>query len=188
MLSECVDSARLAELARNGTGQGFSLSVKNLARLSACLYQVDEDESGARQDSSELAVEMKFDVGPEGFPRLTMAITGCLSLPCQRCLELVAWPVQIETRLSILDNDEQTQLIASPFDSILVNADGLDIETVIEDEILAALPMALAHRNGSGCRQAGGEESDSAKHTELMQKPFANLANLVGGRKSDVDD
>ncbi|MAF83519.1 MAG: YceD family protein [Gammaproteobacteria bacterium] len=188
MLSERVDSAQLAELAKKGFGQVVSLPVVDFARLSACLYQAGGDQSGTDQDSAELALNVKFDVGPEGFPRVAISVTGCLSLSCQRCLEPMAWPVRIETRLSVLDSDEQTELIASPFDSILMNADGLDIATVIEDEILAALPIALVHRDGPGCQSAGGDESNSTIEAELMQRPFADLANIVGGRKSNVDD
>jgi len=111
-----------------------------------------------------------------------------LSLQCQRCIKPVAWPVRNETRLSVLDSDEQTELVASPFDSVLIGANGLDLAAVVEDEILAALPMAPVHQDEPKCRPASREESDSVIEAELTQRPFADLASLVGRRESDADD
>ena len=191
MLSEHVDSTRLDELARKGAGLAFSLPVADFARLSACTCSTDMGQTGSGQetvDTGELAANVQFDVGPDGFPRVGLSVTGCLSLQCQRCLEPVTWPVRIETRLSILDSDEQKELIANPFDSVLISADGLDLATVIEDEILAALPMVPVHTDEPKCRAAGGEDSNSEIDAELMQRPFADLASLVGSRKSEADD
>jgi len=139
-------------------------------------------------DPGELAANIQFDIGPDGFPRVGLTVTGRLSLQCQRCLEPVTWPVRIETRLSVLDSDEQTELIENPFDSVLISADGLDLATVIEDEILAALPMVPVHRDNPKCRQASGEDSNWEIDAELTHRPFTDLASLVGSRKSDADD
>jgi len=186
MLSEHVDLARLGELARKGVGMAQCLSAKDLVRLSACTLQAG---AGQQTDESvELTADVRFDVGPEGFPRVSVAIKGHLSLQCQRCLEPLAWPVRIETCLSVLDDEEQTELIASPYDSVLINADGLNLVEVIEDEILAALPMVPVHEDGPNCRSACGADNNSTIDAELKQRPFADLVSLVGSRKSEVDD
>jgi len=191
MLSEHVDSTRLDELARKGVGLAFALPAVDFARLSACTYGTDMGQTGSGQDLAdpgELAANIQFDIGPDGFPRVGLTVTGRLSLQCQRCLEPVTWPVRIETRLSVLDSDEQTEVIENPFDSVLISADGLDLATVIEDEILAALPMVPVHRDNPKCRQASGEDSNWEIDAELTHRPFTDLASLVGSRKSDADD
>ena len=183
MLSKNVDSAQLKELARKGVSTTLHVPVSDLARLSACTYR---DEIG--ENSTELTATVQFDNGPEGFPRIGLTITGPLNLGCQRCLGSVRWPVRIETRLSVIDSDEQIELLASPFDSLLMRANGLDLAIIIEDEILAALPMVPVHRNEPQCRPASGDDNDSAMEAELIQRPFADLANLVGCRKNNVDE
>ena len=198
MLSERVDFTRLEELARKGDGQVIHLSVADLVRLSACIVRTDgvrtdgirtgENGSVAEQDEAELVAEVRFDIGPDDFPRVGFSITGSLRLECQRCLEPVSWPVKIETRLTVLETDEQTALIASPFDSVVIDVDGLDLMHVIEDEILAVLPMVAVHRDELTCRQASLKDSDSVKEAETIHRPFADLASLVGSGKSDVED
>lgn len=182
MLSERVDSAQLKELARQGASMALRVPVSKSSRLLSCT-----DRAGSGDNSAGLAATVQFDIGPEGFPRVGLSITGQLSLECQRCLGPVQWPVRIETQLSVLENDEQTELLASPFDSVLVNANGLDLVAILEDEILAALPMAPMHGDESQCKPAGGDDDNSAIDAELMQRPFADLASLVASRKSDAD-
>ncbi len=188
MLSEYVDSAQLKELARKRAGLELQVPAADLPRLSACTYRFAVGRTDSDEGDSELAADVRFDVGPEGFPRLGISVTGHVSLQCQRCLQSVVWPLQIETRLSVLDRDEQTKLIASPFDSVLISADGLDLAVVIEDEILAALPMVPVHRDKLRCRPAGGERNNVTVDPELTQRPFADLARLTGRRKSAADD
>ncbi len=181
MLSKCVDPVQLGELARQGATLALRPSVADLKRLSVC---TEPGES----ETAELAVEVQFDRGPEDFPRVSLSISGQLSLRCQRCLEPLAWPVRIETCLCVLDDEGQTALIASPFDSVLTSTGGLDLVAVIEDEILAALPMAPVHEQEPECRSAGEVENNSTKNAESMQRPFADLASLAGSRKCAADD
>jgi len=189
MLSECVDSAQLNELARKGASMVLHVPVSKLARVLACTYQAGVGEALAELAGlTELVADVQFDIGPEDFPRVGLSIAGQLSLTCQRCFGPVQWPVRIESRLSVLDSDEQTELIASPFDSALISANGLDLADVLEDEILAALPMAPVHENEPQCQPAGGDDNNSEIDGELMQRPFADLVSLIGSRKRDVDD
>lgn len=201
MLSERVDFTRLQELARKSQGHTFRLSVAEFARLSACLYRTDgrrTDGGGteakgrdAGYEEAELEADIRFNTNPDGFPQVEFSIAGSLDLQCQRCLDPVTWPVKIGAHLTILETDEQTALIDSPFDSVVTGVAGLDLKRVIEDEILAALPMAPVHLDGPVCRQAGPGlidwDNDSVKEAESVHRPFADLARLVNGGESDVE-
>lgn len=186
MLSERVEFSRLIELARKGDGRVFCLPPTELARLSAMICQVNEGGSGTAQDEAELKADVRFDIGPDGLPRIGFSVSGQLSLQCQRCLEPVNWPLRLEARLTVLEKEEQTEQIESPFDSVVIDTDGLDLVRVIEDEILAALPMVPVHRDDPACAQADIEDSDSATDAESMHKPFAGLASLVSDRNSGI--
>jgi len=184
MLSERVDSARLIELANQAVSREFRAAVSDFPRLSSCVVP-NRDATGS---TAALAVEIRFAIGAEKFPTIDITVTGRLELECQRCLEAVDWPVRVRTRLTVLEDDAQSGLIADPFDSVTMSAEGLSLETLVEDEILASLPMAPVHADEPGCRSKAAPDAYSPTDAELMHRPFANLAGLLAEQDRDVDD
>ena len=175
-----IESGELAELAAGGAGRDMRVSPADLPRLAELVVA----RSGENSDAG-LAVEEKFDDGPEGFPRVHLTITGPLALQCQRCLGPVSWQVELETTLTVLRTEEQAGEIEDPFDSVLMDDDGLNIEAIVEDEVLAALPIALVHGPESEC-----ENSDVSGDGEAMQpnRPFADLDALMGHAAKNRED
>jgi len=184
MPSKRIEAAELKELAAAGGRQEMHLGSERLDRLADLL----EVPTGGDTGPVELDAEVGFEAAPAGFPRLNISVSGELSLRCQRCLRAVAWPLRLTTRLTVVGSDEQAEQLAEPFDSIVMDADGLALDTIIEDEILAALPLAPVHEPGQ-CEQAGAaiENLDSDNETGQTYRPFAALATMVGGdeRKED---
>lgn len=184
MLNERVDSARLAELARQTVSRELRAAVSDFPRLSSCVVPNRE----ANDSTTALVVNMRFAIGPERLPIIDMTVTGGLQLECQRCLESVDWPVRVGTRLTVLEDDAQSPTIADPFDSVTMSAEGLDLRALVEDEILASLPMAPVHEDEPGCRSLMAPDEGSLTDAELMHRPFASLAGLLGGQGRDTDD
>jgi uncharacterized protein len=172
-----IEAAELREMA----GSGARLTVRpgraDLGRLAKLLAA--EDDDGGR---IEIDASIRIDAGSEGYPQLTLEIDGRLGLRCQRCLRAVAYPLRVRSRLTVLPADILARQLAQPFDAIVMEDDRLDLEKVVEDEILSALPMAPAHEPGAKCEQA---VPDAIIETEAEQthRPFAELAALVGGRE-----
>jgi len=172
-----IEPAELREMA----GSGARLTVRpgraELGRL-AKLLAADDDDGG----QFEVEASIRIDAGSEGYPQLTLEISGRLGLRCQRCLRSVAYPLQVRSRLTVLSEDVLARQLAQPFDAIVMEDGGLELEKVVEDEILSALPMAPAHEPGASCEQA---VPDAIIETEAGQthRPFAELATLVGGRE-----
>jgi len=114
----------------------------------------------------------------EGKPRLDLAVSGRLVLCCQRCLGGLDWELAIGTALlpvragqdlpeDELENDET--------DAVEVDSDGgLDVLSLIEDEIILALPIAARHTD---CGMPDASETNSGVRRE---SPFAALAGLRG--------
>ncbi len=184
MLSERVDSARLIELANQAVSREFRAAVSDFLRLSSCVVP----NRDAADSAAALAVEIRFAIGPERFPTIGITVTGLLQLECQRCLEAVDWPVRVRTQLTVLEDDAQSGLIADPFDSVTMSAEGLSLADLVEDEILASLPMAPVHADEPGCRSKTAPDAYSPMDAELMHRPFANLAGLLVGQDRDADD
>lgn len=84
-----------------------------------------------------------------GRPAVAVALLGSVSLTCQRCLADFAWP--IEQRSEVLLARDELELAALDAGSELevVLAEGsLDPLTLVEDELVLALPFAPRHPEG----------------------------------------
>jgi uncharacterized protein len=85
-----------------------------------------------------------------GRPGLRVGLNGAVMLVCQRCLADFAWPLEQSTEV-LLARDEG-ELAALDTDSSLevVLAQGpTDPLTLVEDELVLALPFAPRHAEGA---------------------------------------
>jgi len=173
-----IGSAELADLVARGATVDRDYAVAELPRLAA-LAPPDEDAGAAR-----LAAGLTFRTGAEGHPQLHLQVTGPLPLACQRCLGRLEWPVAIDVVLTMVGTDEEAATLAEPFDSVLLAEGALDVAAVIEDEVLAALPLAPRHAAAACGVDAGSAEGLS---TGELHRPMAGLADLLGrgGRQGD---
>jgi len=186
MPSTRIEAAELKELAAAGARLELHLGMEQLPRLAKLLEVGQVGVAGQVLES----VDVSFAAGAEGFPQVTIVARGNLSLRCQRCLRAVAWPLRLTTQLTVVRADEQAEQLAEPFDSIMMAADGLALDAVIEDEILAALPMSPVHGPGDDCAVADTPIADLKSEQEAGQtyRPFAALATMVGSGGDRKDD
>jgi DUF177 domain-containing protein len=120
-------------------------------------------------------------VGPEGVlrytlrgdrdernrPRLHLTIAGELRLQCQRCLEGLNYPLQLENTLLLISHGEQAdEMLDDPESPDAIEASAqLDVTELIEDEVLLSLPLSPRHAEGaclSRTRQEDGADAPSA--------------------------
>lgn len=111
-------------------------------------------------------------INREGEPVLSLVADGICHLRCQRCLESMEYPIRLESGLLLMEgepddffsDDEREE------DSIPASTQQ-DVEALLEDEILLALPFAPKHPEGvcSAPEAAGRQVTDN---------PFAVLAGL----------
>ena len=184
MLADRIGFAQLRELAAHKRRFNEQLSSEHLQRATEMTH--------ARAESAAaLAADMKVMQGAYGFPELACNVSGSLKLECQRCLEPLDWPLQLDFRLVVVESEGDLDDVSSRFDAIVIGEHGIRLAEVIEDEILSSLPLAPMHEVGPNCNAesnginaagAGSEEDKSAEHGD-MQRPFANLADLVRGNE-----
>lgn len=175
MLAERIAASPLAEMSAQGACIADALRPRELPRLSRL---VAADGAGA------LEVRIGFHVGVESLPLVHLVVRGDLLLTCQRCLAPLQFPVDIDVTLTAVESDAATADLASPFDSVVLDEEGgLALRAMVEDEILAALPLAPLHAAPAAC--AGGTAQGDAARPEV-NRPFAALAGLMG-RGGDKD-
>lgn len=105
---------------------------------------------------------------------LRLQITGRLGLLCQRCLTEVGFDCAIDSRLLLVAPGEvwpDDEMEADDYDAIEVDRE-LSVLTLVEDEILLALPLVPRHADcGASWQAAVAEEEDGPS-------PFGVLAGL----------
>lgn len=104
-----------------------------------------------------------------------------LPLRCQRCLEVVGVPMQVDRRyLFVADEAEAARLDAELDDEVLVMARELDLHELLEDELLLELPLVPRHADCTAPGQGTAVGVDAAG--EPTHKPFEALQSLRRGR------
>jgi len=172
MMAGRIGSAELSDLVARGATLDFGFPVSSLTRLAALAPQATS------VGKARLNAGFSFQAGTEGGPQVHLVVTGAVPLVCQRCLGLLELPVSIDVVLTIIRNDLEAGVLADPFDTVLLADGELEPEQVVEDEVLAALPLAPKHAEGSPCGSSAGREEE-LKSGEL-HRPMAGLADLLG--------
>ena len=160
-----VDPRKLAD---RGVTLNGSLQLADLERLCDPLsdnvgtvqakFDFERDEQHVVVIHSELDVEVK--------------------MVCQRCLELVVLPIRSECHYAVVKEGADTQSLPKGYDVLEVGEDPLDLMTLVEDELLLALPIVPAH-DPEDCQQpAGANEPEPSQDEVSRSNPFSVLAQL----------
>lgn len=179
MLKGLIGTAELAELVDRHCRFEQRLRPAALPRLNGLSAEVSPTANNS------LLATAEFGAGAEDFPVLRITVTGIWPLVCQRCLGAVACDIAVDSELTLLTNESDMQVVADPFDALVVAAEGLRLLDVIEDEILAALPMAPVHEELKECSVAAEDRAGAAANGKETNKPFAGLAELMGSASTD---
>ena len=166
MVAGRIGSVELKDLVARGATLDLSFPVSSLARLVAL--------SPSAGEAARLTASFTFQSGSEGCPQLHLIVAGSVPLVCQRCVELLVLPVAVDVLLTMVRNDAEAAGLADPFETVLLADGDLVPEQVVEDEVLAALPLAPKHLETALC---GREEQANSGE---MHRPLAGLADLLG--------
>lgn len=170
-----IGTAELADLAARRATLDRSFDVPSLPRLAA-LGEFPEG-GGDAIEPGRLEARFAFQPGPEGIPQVQVMVTGALRLRCQRCLKPLSWPVAVDETLAIVGSDEATSGLEDPFATVLLDADTLALPNLVEDEVLASLPLAPRHTEGGAC--PGSVDAGPNTAASELHRPFAGLATLL---------
>lgn len=101
-----------------------------------------------------------------------------VKMVCQRCLELVALPIRSECHYAVVKEGADTQSLPKGYDVLEVGEDPLDLLTLVEDELLLALPIVPTHAP-EDCQQPAGAQAPEPSEDEVSRSnPFSVLAQL----------
>lgn len=165
--------------ARRWIEQGLSLHgqmpLDQLERLSELLL----DKSG------DVSLELQGSRDRQGHGLLSGRVQTCLQLECQRCLTAVALPVDSSFILMPMTPAQEAKLAAElpdEYEPLLIDEQGMvDLQQLIEDELLLALPSIVRHES-EDCQvttQFGQLSAEAEQQLEQKKNPFAVLKSLT---------
>ena len=160
---------RLAQLLQNKTHFTAYALCRDLSRLSElCL-------------SPDARIEASFAFASESGsnrPLVTMTIHSQLSLKCQRCLANIDWKVSYENQLVAVASEEQAKEISNCYDTVVCEDGYIELEKLVEEEIILALPQTPKHSHNEICDRYIQKYLHNSKADR--ENPFAVLKNLQG--------
>lgn len=111
----------------------------------------------------------------DGLPWLSFVVKGEIQMVCQRCLNPLFYPISGEYRTAVLSDERQAQALEDE-EYVLLSECGdgrqLPILTLLEDELLLGLPLAVVHED---CEPLTTQVGD---FKPIKDNPFAALAAL----------
>jgi len=168
LLPDFADPWRLCALGKAYEGV---IPLADLPRLTPLLTSTE----------GEAAFVLAFDEDEERRPVVRVSVQAELALQCQRCLGTTMLAVNAESRLAVISGPGEAERLPDDIDPLLVEDGRLALSSLIEDELILAIPPAPMHSVESCAVRLGevnaavAEESESEDGGE--EHPFAALAN-----------
>jgi uncharacterized protein len=162
-LPERLDLYATAEAGREYSGH---VELASLERVLPLLVS----------DEGSLEVRLKLGKREDGTRYLEGSISGSVRQRCDRCLEPMIQPIELEFRLGLVHGQEEAAALGDDFEPLMLTGEPTRIANVVTDEVLLALPIVPVHADLTECRMP--ETEFSPADGEGKQNPFAVLEQL----------
>jgi uncharacterized protein len=162
-----IDPFRFANTGRELEGE---LTLDKMTRLAESLLHTE----------GQVSVSMKFEIDSTGTPYMHGHFATTLSLTCERCMQELTVPVEIDTMLGLVRHEKLVEGLAEQYEPWIIEDGELpDPATVVEDELILALPLVPKHDYDCLPEEAwfAGDRENEEKG-DKPTSPFAVLSAL----------
>ena len=170
MVSELPEFIECRQLAAGAGALSGSLPAARLVRIDEP-YRV----------AGDTYVELRCVSRDGGGYQIEGRIEAPLEARCQRCLEWMAWPLEVALGLAAFSKAPPSQQ-HDEVDSVELVDGMLPLREVVEDEVLLSCPFAPVHAPAD-C--PAGASVLAAEVSSDRKQPFADLANLLKSREPE---
>lgn len=169
-----VQEVDVHQLAAQGALLEQRFQLSGFDRLRPSLAAVGE--AGRREARARFRFRRQ-----EGQSLASIEIEANLPLTCQRCLQLVDWPIAGSTQLAFGEAGGVAPAASERYEVFETHGGFVALSEVVEEELLLALPLVAMHAPGA-CEATApqDERSEDAPAAERAQTPFAGLKDLLG--------
>lgn len=179
--TEIIDPLALATQGRSIEGK---IALKELKRLQPLL----------QSNSGEVEYSLNFDTDEAGIPRIRGKVQGELKLQCQRCMEDMAFMVSSNVRLGIVPSRQAAEQLPDNYEPLVCD-DEITIISMLEDELILALPIVAVHEvedcpSGDAFTVQPNEHGEDEQNNAGAERenPFSVLAQLKETQSEDKTD
>ncbi len=138
------------------------------------LKQIQQD---IEISSGAIKAEVMFSkVGK--FVVLTGRISSDLVLECAVCLELTVFPVDIDVKLAVINNESRLGSVPDGYEPYLFEGDSLLMSEIIESEVVLVIPFIARHDVCPVELPKSSTSKDFKFETEPKKNPFEALEKL----------
>jgi len=148
------------------------IKLASMERLSTLLH-----DGGGKEEAS---FNLSFHRDQHRRAIIQCEIRATLLLTCQRCLDPMSMPMEIDSRLALVQGMDEAEGLPEELDPLMLAEDGLlHVRELVEDEILLAVPDAPKHRE-EDCVPGGHDYMEDAvtEDAQAEANPFDILAVL----------
>ncbi len=175
LLPDFADPLRLCALGKVYEG---TVRLAELPRLAPLLTSSE----------GEAAFALAFHTDAERRPTVTVKVHARLPLRCQRCLGSMRQEVSSDSVLVVVSGTEEAQRLPDDVDPLMVENAKMDLRSLIEDDLILAIPTAPMHRP-EDCNvklsEVNAQQLPERSSTEDGPvNPFAALADWEDDRKN----
>lgn len=123
--------------------------------------------------------EMLSDGASGHQPWLHLRVEATFPMLCQRCLGPVDVPLWVERSFRFVPDEATAEALDEEFEEdLLALAPDFDLHTLIEDELLMALPLVPLHEECPEPVPLASSDADFEAANAEKPNPFAALASL----------
>lgn len=170
-----VDPFRLVEQGRQFEGR---IPITDFPRLQDLLVEANDEL---------VEVNLEFTRTETGLPMIKGQIKAKLKMVCDRCLDATTLDIATNPEVVLVSNDAQAERLQDVVDIWLVEDKNLFLKDFIEDELLLAMPIVIAHDACQPVRKLieaipenvfQDESLDGNNDEQQKDNPFAVLKDL----------
>lgn len=170
--------------ARNAGSAGGTVPLADFARVAAdCV-----DAGAGVQLTWSAQGQLRAAQGMPAVPWLHLQVRSALPLVCQRCLEPVLTPIEVDQWFRFVPDEETAeQQDDDAVEDLLVESAEFDLAALVEDELLLAMPLIASHPICPNPPRLSAQDAQFEAPVTDRPKPFAALARLRQG-KDEAED
>jgi uncharacterized protein len=174
-LPEYIEPIRLAASGQVISGK---IALSKMHRLVTLL-------SDTKQDA---VVELTFGRDQTGQAVIGGYIDTQFTLVCQRCMQPMSYPVKAVVNLGLVLSHAESNQLPINYEPLIVEEPRMSLATLIEDELLLALPVAAMHPVDE-CELSDhdqGISNEKPGHTTKQSQSIEQNLTLTDTRKKQL--
>ncbi len=162
-LPTLIEPVRLAFQGEQLKGK---VPLKPMSRLHDSLCEVE----------GEVDIDWLFTTDDKQRPTLIGRVQTQLKMLCQRCLQPIKWPIDAQVALVILKKGQTEDELPDGFEALTLTSAQVSLITLIENELILALPIVAKHTTCSSNEYQLAENFN--KDLTYQNNPFHVLSEL----------